>query len=186
MLRAEGAFLELPPPHPCGTLSSREEESTTAREECSLSLTFPFPQIEFYQLGRGGRSRTGRDRGASCMGLLLLTVELWGQKVKEPPWKIAEAQSRGDLYLASCRSLPREACVCDSRRGVGEGGVQGPGLGQASQCGAERVATTSPSHRQDPELVREARGPNTLGKRRRQRALEATAGPGAFRNKPGR
>lgn len=57
--------------------------------------------------------------------------------------------------------------------------------GSLAVCVAERVAETSPSHRQDPGEVREARGPIKFGKGRMQRASEVTTGPGSFRKQPG-
>lgn len=61
------------------------------------------------------------------MGLLLSAVSyVYSQKIKEIPWKIGEAQSRGDFYPTSTSNFP----VCESRRGVAEGGIQVRGLGQ--------------------------------------------------------
>lgn len=88
------------------------------------------------------------------------------------------------MYPTSTGDFP-EKPVCESRRGMGGEAARGMAWGSLTVCMTERVAKTSPAHRQEPGEVREARGPIKFGKEKKQRASEATTGPESFRRQPG-
>lgn len=106
-----------------------EEESTTAQEERSLFLAFPFLQIKSYQLGRGKRSRRRGNGGAGCVGLLLFAaIEALGSEDKRnfvENWRSSEHRRLVPRFLqvTSQRTLCEEAWVRGACRVTGWGSL---------------------------------------------------------------